>query len=138
MIHIFDFLLYTFLLILAGALHGLRETLVTHYGRFDIKFPDTNPEFWNPTVSWAVTKTILGYKFDAYHIFESLKQLVLIFAGYFLRNARIEEFENFSNSGAINYLINLGVLLIWGFVFYSGGNILIYDIIFPKEKSQTM
>jgi len=67
-----------------------------------------------------------------------LKQLVLIFAGYFLRNARIEEFENFSNSGAINYLINLGVLLIWGFVFYSGGNILIYDIIFPKEKSQTM
>lgn len=133
MIHIFDFLLFTLLLILAGALHGLRETLVTHYSRFSKKFPNSNPEFWNPTVSWAVTKTILGYKFDAYHVFESLKQLALIFAGYSLRYAQVEEFENFFNLSILNYLINLGVLLIWGFVFYSIGNIIVYDIIFPKD-----
>lgn len=37
---------------LAGAANGVAEDLQFHYGEFENTFPNANPEFWNPDLSW--------------------------------------------------------------------------------------
>lgn len=36
----------------SGATWGLHETLYHHYGAFQARFPNANPQYWNPNESW--------------------------------------------------------------------------------------
>jgi len=40
------------LVMLAGAAKGFNETLQFHWKSFHSKFPDANPDWYNPAVSW--------------------------------------------------------------------------------------
>ena len=37
---------------LAGALNGVNQDLLFHYHEFENTFPNANPKFWDPRVSW--------------------------------------------------------------------------------------
>lgn len=37
---------------LAGALNGVNQDLLFHYHEFQNTFPNANPEFWDPELSW--------------------------------------------------------------------------------------
>ena len=37
---------------LAGALNGVNQDLLFHYHEFESTFPNANPQFWNPDLSW--------------------------------------------------------------------------------------
>jgi len=37
---------------LAGALNGVNQDLLFHYYEFQNTFPNANPEFWDPSISW--------------------------------------------------------------------------------------
>ena len=37
---------------LAGALNGINQDLLFHYHEFESTFPNANPQFWNPELSW--------------------------------------------------------------------------------------
>lgn len=37
---------------LSGAAWGMHETVSHHYGRFEKRFPNANPQYFNPAVSW--------------------------------------------------------------------------------------
>ena len=36
----------------AGALNGVNQDLLFHYHEFQNTFPNANPEFWDPSISW--------------------------------------------------------------------------------------
>lgn len=68
---------------IAGALHGTREATINHWTAFQARFPHVNPMFWNPALSW-LRPQYLGYKFDFYHMGESMKQWCLIGIGFLI------------------------------------------------------
>lgn len=37
---------------LAGAINGVNQDLLFHYQEFENTFPNANPEFWDPSISW--------------------------------------------------------------------------------------
>lgn len=37
---------------LAGAVNGINQDLLFHYYEFESTFPNANPQFWNPDISW--------------------------------------------------------------------------------------
>jgi len=37
---------------LAGALNGVNQDLLFHYHEFQNTFPNANPDFWDPSISW--------------------------------------------------------------------------------------
>jgi len=37
---------------LAGAANGINQDLLFHYHEFESTFPNANPQFWNPDLSW--------------------------------------------------------------------------------------
>lgn len=41
------------LIVLSGASNGVHETLVWHPNQFEAKFPNANPQYWNPYQSYT-------------------------------------------------------------------------------------
>ncbi|MEL0118173.1 MAG: hypothetical protein VXB01_04450 [Opitutae bacterium] len=39
-------------LVLAGAANGVNQDLLFHYYEFQNTFPNANPQFWDPSISW--------------------------------------------------------------------------------------
>ena len=37
---------------LAGAVNGVNQDLLFHYNEFESTFPNANPQFWDPNISW--------------------------------------------------------------------------------------
>ena len=37
---------------LAGAFNGVSQDLLFHYNEFETTFPNTDPNFWDPEISW--------------------------------------------------------------------------------------
>ena len=37
---------------LAGAVNGVNQDLLFHYNEFESTFPNANPQFWDPDISW--------------------------------------------------------------------------------------
>jgi len=37
---------------LAGAMNGINQDLLFHYHEFESTFPNANPQFWDPNISW--------------------------------------------------------------------------------------
>ena len=37
---------------LAGAVNGVNQDILFHYHEFESTFPNANPQFWNPDLSW--------------------------------------------------------------------------------------
>ena len=37
---------------LAGAVNGVNQDILFHYHEFESTFPNANPQFWDPDISW--------------------------------------------------------------------------------------
>lgn len=55
--------------VLAALCNSVMDTLRFHYE--SSPFRHRNPKFWNPNVSYKYARKILGWKFDAWHLFKS-------------------------------------------------------------------
>lgn len=105
--------------IVAGGLHGTREATINHWDTFHARFPNAKPMFWNPKVSWTRPQ-YLGYKFDFYHMGESLKQWCLIGIGFLVA---------FGIQPMWKYILSLAT----SFVTYSLGNYLVEMVVKNKK-----
>jgi hypothetical protein len=83
-------LLSAALIALGGMSYGLKETVSHHYGAFAERFPQANPLWWNPALSWQQkyeggiqaqgsafwgSTTVLVFVTDAYHLFGELERV---------------------------------------------------------------
>ena len=75
----------------SGATWGLHEKTMHHWGEFSARFPNANPQFWNPALSWR-NKYVDGnpelgrngkfiYTSDAKHLLASSNQVLAFGAG---------------------------------------------------------
>ncbi len=80
------------LLFASGAAYGVHETLNYHYSDFNKTFPNNNPQFWNPEISWKNkwkngnkkegeqflgSSTIFVFTTDGKHLFSALHKNLL-------------------------------------------------------------
>lgn len=78
---------------LAGAFNGVSQDLLFHYNEFENTFPDVNPQFWNPEISWTNkykngdplqgarfpgSTTILVGTTDGYHAMLSSRDIMIV------------------------------------------------------------
>lgn len=78
---------------LAGAFNGVSQDLLFHYNEFETTFPNTNPQFWNPEISWVNkykngdplqgarfpgSTTILVGTTDGYHAMLSSRDIMVV------------------------------------------------------------
>lgn len=103
-----------------GASHGFNQTIAHHYYAFNRNFPNADERFWNPAISHNNASSLFGYKYDAYHLSNSLTQTSVFTAGCF------------SYPLIKGHLRDLPLVLIVNFVAYSVGNYVVYDVIFHK------
>lgn len=76
----------------SGAAHGTRETLKNHWGYVADKYPDLNPDVWNPDKSWLLKYNDRDYSkgrnntpiwfTDPYHALASINQASAFCAGF--------------------------------------------------------
>lgn len=74
---------------LSGAAWGMHETVSHHYGRFEKRFPNANPQYFNPALSWenkyhsripfARTLGVVGTDFK--HLTATVHRVTLFGAG---------------------------------------------------------
>ena len=79
-------------MIFAGAFEGTAETLKWHYDEFENTFPDTDPDYWNPEISWRNkykngeptqgakhfgSTTFLAWTTDGYHLMRTSRNLMV-------------------------------------------------------------
>ena len=120
------------LIILSGAAYGLKETVTHHYPAFAARFPDADPFWWNPDVSWQNkyegripaqgpafwgSTTVFVFVTDAYHFFGECDRLYsrigFVLLTLCLYNSR-----------------RLWPAVLLGFLVWSAGFHLIYSLIF--------
>lgn len=80
----------------SGMSNGLNQTLQHHYNRFERAFPNADPNFWNPDVSWRNkyagglpengerfpgSKTVFVWTTDAFHLTNTIHRTTLFTAG---------------------------------------------------------
>lgn len=78
---------------LAGAFNGVSQDLLFHYNEFENTFPNTNPQFWDPEISWVNkykngdplqgarfpgSTTILVGTTDGYHAMLSSRDIMIV------------------------------------------------------------
>lgn len=81
--------------LLAGMVNGLNETISHHYSSFADVFPNANPFYWNPALSWQSkyeggiyaqgadflgSTTFLVFLTDAYHLTNLVELISLTIA----------------------------------------------------------
>jgi hypothetical protein len=84
--------------LLAGGFEGISETLQHHYPEFDMKFPNANQQFWNPSLSWRNkyrngdylqgerfpgSSTIFVWTTDGYHLMRMNRNVLLVSSALF-------------------------------------------------------
>ena len=88
---------FALLALISGMFDGLNQTLLFHYGQFVEFFPSANPQYWNPDLSWTnkgsniITRTVLVFTTDAYHLTRTITWVSLLCAVYGLASFRIIE-----------------------------------------------
>ncbi len=123
----------------AGGSDGLNQTLIHHYDRFEAKFPNANPQYWNPKISWTNkykngdenqgpayfgSRTFLVATTDAYHLTRAVNRASLVSAGLTLS-------LNFNSKRKLSHrLIDLGIGLGTSYIAHSIGFELVYGQIF--------
>lgn len=78
---------------LAGAFNGVSQDLLFHYNEFENTFPNANPQFWDPEISWVNkyknknplqgakfpgSTTILVGTTDGYHAMLSSRDIMIV------------------------------------------------------------
>ena len=78
---------------LAGAFNGVSQDLLFHYDEFEATFPNTDPQFWDPEISWTNkykngdplqgarfpgSTTILVGTTDGYHAMLSSRDIMIV------------------------------------------------------------
>jgi hypothetical protein len=116
----------------AGMCDGVSQTLYSHYYAFETKFPEANPQYWNPYHSWTNkykngdpaqgpkfigSTTVFVSMTDAFHLLRTLNKLNLVTLG---------ALEFSEKRTWQEYVIDL---ILYSAV-YSVGFTLTYDIIF--------
>jgi len=81
------------LMFISGAAHGVSETLVWHYPRFQQVHPNANPRYWNPRESWVNkyrngdpaqgrayvgSTTWLAWTTDGYHLMNTISRTTAV------------------------------------------------------------
>jgi len=106
-------------LTLAGASHGLDQTLTYHQYKFNAKFPNlANKPFWNNQQLWDKTPLILGYRPNAKHILATGTQALCLGSGVVLVIGEKKKLRY--------YLYDL----VLGSIGYSVGNFVTYDLLY--------
>ena len=136
----YHLLILAFMLItLGGMCYGLKETVTHHYGAFAERFPQANPLWWNPALSWRQkyeggiqaqgaafpgSTTVFVFVTDAYHLFGELERVftrcgfvVLAFGMYDYGSLRIRP-------------LPLVLCMSAAWIVWSAGFHLIYTLIF--------
>jgi len=104
----------------AGTAHGFNQVISHHYhAGFKRVHPNADDYFFNPALSWR-RKPVFGYKFDAYHISNSVAQISAFGSGYYA----IKDFKKPWKVG-INFALC--------FVSYSLTNYVIYDVVYKQK-----
>lgn len=75
----------------SGATWGLHEKTTHHWDKFHARFPNANPQFWNPAISWTnkyidgkpeLGRTNVPVQFtDAKHLLATSNQILAFGAG---------------------------------------------------------
>jgi len=78
---------------LAGAFNGISQDVLFHYNEFENTFPNTDPQFWDPSISWVNkykngdplqgarfpgSTTILVGTTDGYHAMLSSRDIMIV------------------------------------------------------------
>jgi len=78
---------------LAGAFNGVSQDILFHYNEFENTFPNTDPQFWDPSISWVNkyknqdplqgarfpgSTTILVGTTDGYHAMLSSRDIMIV------------------------------------------------------------
>jgi len=78
---------------LAGAFNGVSQDVLFHYNEFENTFPNANPQFWDPSISWVNkykngdplqgarfpgSTTILAGTTDGYHAMLSSRDIMIV------------------------------------------------------------
>ena len=78
---------------LAGTFNGVSQDLLFHYDEFEATFPNTDPQFWDPEISWTNkykngdplqgarfpgSTTILVGTTDGYHAMLSSRDIMIV------------------------------------------------------------
>lgn len=101
----------------SGAAWGLHESTAHHWPKFQARFPNANPGFWNPAVSHEM-KAAIGYKFDAKHLLASTTQVTGFAAGFTIAIGQKRPWWH--------YALDAGI----GFGAYTLGNAITWDLIY--------
>lgn len=121
-------ILPTTLSFLSGASWGLHEKTMHQWGDFSKRFPNANPSFWNPQVSWRNKyrdgnpelgrNGKLVWTSDAKHILASSNQVLAFGAGctiFIGRKVKWQEYALRIAGSAVGYTV---------------GNIVTYDLLY--------
>lgn len=109
---------------ISGASHGTRETLINHWGYVEEKYPDLNPDVWNPKQSWLLKYNDRNpangrnkkpiWLTDPYHALATINQAAAFTAGVTIAIGRKRPIKH--------YLIQAGVSALG----YAAGNYTTY------------
>jgi len=111
---------------LSGASWGLHETTAHHWDKFQTRFPNANPKFWNPAISWQ-NKYVDGnpelgrnnkliWTSDAKHILASTNQVLIFGAGctiFIGRKVSWKEYALRVAGSAVGYTIGNSLTYNW-------------------------
>jgi hypothetical protein len=110
----------------SGAAWGLHETTTHHWDKFQTRFPNANPQFWNPAVSWRNKynggNPELGrngkliWTSDAKHILASTNQVFIFGAGctiFIGRKVSWKEYALRVAGSAVGYTIGNSLTYNW-------------------------
>ena len=111
---------------LSGASWGLHETTAHHWDKFQTRFPNANPQFWNPAISWQ-NKYVDGnpelgrndkliWTSDAKHILASTNQVLIFGAGctiFIGRKVSWKEYALRVAGSAVGYTIGNSLTYNW-------------------------
>lgn len=106
--------------LISGAGLGVHEKIVNHWPVFHARFPNLNPQYWNPELSWKNKhwRDVPAQISDAKHVAMTIHNITLFTAG---ASITIGEKRCWWH-----YLADAGISLF----FYSLGNAITYDWIY--------
>jgi hypothetical protein len=117
---------------IAGGFEGTSETLKHHYYEFSHVFPNSNPNFWNPDISWKNkykngdylqgdkffgSSTIFVWTTDGYHLMRTGRNL-MVTTTFILIPKEKRKFKYYVVDALLNSLaFNLGFITTYSLVY---------------------
>ena len=116
----------------AGQANGIHEAVHYHWPAFQSRFPNANPQFWNPAISWENkyaggryvnggerfpgSTTVFAWTTDAKHLFGSGHRAFLFGAGVTLTLGEKRHWSHYVADGLLSFAAYSAGFHLW----YSG------------------